>query len=58
MAFSIGDIVEIKSGGPRMTVTDPKDSMGRVAAMWFAGAKREVGSFPPDALKAVEDTKK
>lgn len=54
--FKIGDIVQLKSGGPKMTVThhtalDPEV----VHAMWFAGSKREAGAFPIKALVPIAD---
>jgi uncharacterized protein YodC (DUF2158 family) len=51
----VGDIVQLKSGGPQMTVirTDVVqvgwDEPG-VTCTWFAGAKNERGTFLPDAL--------
>jgi uncharacterized protein YodC (DUF2158 family) len=63
--FKVGDTVQLKSGGPNMTVTklpDPEGfgelGDGEVNCMWFAGAKRERGSFPPEALVPVTDGKK
>lgn len=52
----IGDMVQLKSGGPKMTVTDP-ETFGGIEAMWFAGAKREHGTFPEDALEPVAEEK-
>jgi uncharacterized protein YodC (DUF2158 family) len=51
MAFKIGDIVQLKSGGPKMTVITAADSNGRVYTSWFAGAKNERNSFPESALE-------
>jgi uncharacterized protein YodC (DUF2158 family) len=53
--FPIGAIVELKSGGPKMTViyVGP-DSMTKapiVECTWFDGANQMNGSFPPDALQ-------
>jgi uncharacterized protein YodC (DUF2158 family) len=48
-AFKAGDIVRLKSGGPRMTLTSV-DDRGYVRAAWFAGAMREHGYFHLDAL--------
>lgn len=33
--FKIGDIVTLKSGGPRMTVTSFEQSSGKVSCTWF-----------------------
>jgi uncharacterized protein YodC (DUF2158 family) len=62
--FKVGDTVQLKSGGPKMTVTDTKrDPVNlidedSIECMWFAGAKREVGRFPPAALMPYVDEKK
>jgi uncharacterized protein YodC (DUF2158 family) len=55
MAFSVGDIVQLKSGGPKMTVNDVARGDGKVVCVWFAGAKREVGTFEPATLQVVGD---
>lgn len=46
--FKIGDIVQLKSGGPKMTVTAVLEEIVRTA--WFAGSKKETGAFPFDAI--------
>lgn len=55
MQFKIGDVVQLKSSGPKMTVTYVNQSEGKVFCMWFvAGAFGEGvqnGSFPPEALE-------
>ena len=48
-AFEAGDIVQLKSGGPRMTLTSV-DDRGYVRTAWFAGAAKEHGYFHLDAL--------
>ena len=57
MEFKIGDIVELKSGGPIMTVTDVGPDYGSgtvlVWCIWFVANKQEKGSFPPAALKSA-----
>lgn len=58
MAFKIGDIVQLKSGGPKMTVMSPEKEGGDVFCGWFAGAKRETGFFPPDSLEVAKETEK
>ena len=55
-AFKIGDIVQLKSGGPKMTVTSlPFGKSDIVHTAWFAGIKTETGAFPGDALIPVKD---
>jgi len=50
--FKVGDIVQLKSGGPKMTCTNPDPSyhVGEVECKWFAGGKQQSGYFPKDAL--------
>ena len=52
--FKVGDVVELKSGGPAMTVTvvttgGPLGDL--INTTWFSGAKKETGHFPPDSLR-------
>jgi uncharacterized protein YodC (DUF2158 family) len=55
--FKTGDIVQLKSGGPEMTVKGPLgtsgDSSKILICQWFGGKKLEQGHFLPDSLKAV-----
>jgi len=54
--FSIGDIVQLKSGGPKMTVTNTNTgSKDVIHTSWFAGSKKEAGAFPIQALILVKD---
>ena len=56
-AFKKGDLVELKSGGPKMTVREAgKTNSGKVMVWcdWFDGQKQVNGSFPPESLKPVE----
>jgi uncharacterized protein YodC (DUF2158 family) len=47
--FKVGDVVQLKSGGPKMTVTTIRtDSLD---CSWFEGVKQHEGNFPPDALQ-------
>lgn len=66
MPFKIGDIVQIKSGGPKMTVVgivkhhdvfDEHQEPNSYRTSWFAGAKLEHGTFPEDALVHGNDEK-
>jgi uncharacterized protein YodC (DUF2158 family) len=52
--FKAGDIVQLKSGGPKMTVTQAgEDSTGALTVWcsWFEGKMQKGGTFPPEALK-------
>ena len=53
--FSVGDIVQLLSGGPKMTVTNPSNFEGRVACQWFSGSKLSHGDFEPSTLKRADD---
>lgn len=54
--FKVGDVVQLRSGGPKMTVTEIHDTGVRTA--WFAGSKKEQGYFPFDSIViALEDAK-
>jgi uncharacterized protein YodC (DUF2158 family) len=48
-----GDVVRLKSGGPRMTVTMVM-SKKVVVCQWFEGTKLRGGHFHPDALDPAE----
>lgn len=51
--FKIGDVVQLKSGGPRMTVAEIYGD-GDLGCVWFVGTKQEAGTFPPEALQFPE----
>jgi len=57
-AFKVGDLVQLKSEGPVMTVEKLFD--GSCRCQWFGGRKLEGGIFPFDSLVAApqEDAKK
>jgi uncharacterized protein YodC (DUF2158 family) len=52
--FKTGDVVEIKSGGPDMTIREIRND-GLVSCKWWSSTKQEFGSdvFAPDMLKPV-----
>lgn len=56
--FKIGDVVQLKSGGPRMTVTGLGDSSttgeASVYCTWFVDKKQDSGAFPVEAVAHVE----
>ncbi len=57
MTFKIGDIVQLKSGSPKMTVVDA-DNSKFVWTSWFAGAKNEKARFHVEALEFGKDEPK
>lgn len=70
--FKAGDIVFLKSGGPVMTVDDPKEldivkdakkaaggeDAVAVRCKWFDGCKLEEGTFDPAILVKVGEAGK
>ena len=50
-SFKAGDIVQLKSGGPAMTVSKV-GADGDVWCNWFRGAQKESAAFKPDTLQA------
>jgi uncharacterized protein YodC (DUF2158 family) len=53
--FKVGDVVQLKSGSPKMTVTYAGDEYGSpiVYCTWFVGVKESTGKYPPNALEKV-----
>jgi uncharacterized protein YodC (DUF2158 family) len=54
--FKAGDVVQLKSGGPKMTIGRLEDIGGVMHAVcaWFIENKREVGTFPLTSLKHAD----
>jgi uncharacterized protein YodC (DUF2158 family) len=55
--FRVGDVVQLKSGGPKMTVTDVGNDMGGTLSAWvkwFEGTKAQSEVFPVGALKKAD----
>ena len=48
--YKVGDVVQLKSGGPSMTVEGYRDYDGHVICQWFAGNKLQSGVFDPDSI--------
>ncbi|RQU40501.1 DUF2158 domain-containing protein [Burkholderia cenocepacia] len=55
LKFNVGDIVQLKSGGPEMTVQAlPTTATSTVyRCQWFAGKKLESGPFAEESLLLV-----
>lgn len=56
MTFNIGDVVRLKSGGPRMTIQDINDhatagARRGVQCVWFVGTELKSGTFQSEALE-------
>jgi uncharacterized protein YodC (DUF2158 family) len=58
--FKVGDTVQLKSGGPIMTVTEVGTMHGNgkpaVWVTWFWDNKVERDHFPPEALQAYTES--
>ena len=54
--FSKGDVVQLKSGGPQMTVSNLLEDYdsGLVECCWFVDDKIRYNQFDEASLKAVE----
>ena len=48
-----GDVVRLKSGGPKMTVQG--DTYGMLLCSWFVNDQEKRASFTPESLEIVED---
>ncbi|MBB3996066.1 uncharacterized protein YodC (DUF2158 family) [Sulfitobacter undariae] len=58
--FKPGDIVQLKSGGPAMTVSKETGNPGSYAyyCEWFKGASKERAHFEEETLQAYVAPKK
>lgn len=60
--FNPGDIVQLKSGGPAMTISEVKKNYGvptgKYDCIWFKGASKEFGNFDGEVLKPYVAPKK
>lgn len=56
--LKVGDVVQLKHGGPIMTVTEVATSNGKlmVWTVWFDGAKEVTGHYPVDAVEIFDIT--
>jgi uncharacterized protein YodC (DUF2158 family) len=55
--FKAGDVVQLKSGGPLMTIKEVGEFAGYnqgVRCVWFAGSKMQTGIFDSASLKAAD----
>lgn len=55
--FKAGDVVQLKSGGPKMTVSYVREWQGQMEANcdWFEGTTNHSGSFPVTSLKFPDE---
>jgi uncharacterized protein YodC (DUF2158 family) len=59
MLFKVGDIVQLKSGGPSMTITETSVAGPTIsyACTWFDGPNQMWGHFLEETLKHSPDPK-
>jgi len=55
--FKVGMIVQLKSGGPKMTIVEIDTEMRyrSINCHWFSGSKLEYGSFHPKSLIIIKE---
>jgi uncharacterized protein YodC (DUF2158 family) len=54
--INAGDVVQLKSGGPLMTVKSVGDNYGTLTAwcVWFEGTKKMEGAFPVITIQLAD----
>lgn len=52
--FEIGDVVQLKSGGPKMTIIEITPDKSRLLCTWFAGGNNKQASFLSAIIVKVE----
>jgi uncharacterized protein YodC (DUF2158 family) len=52
--YKIGDTVQLKTGGPLMTVNGFAATGGRLFCVWFVDGENKSATFAPDALIEAE----
>jgi uncharacterized protein YodC (DUF2158 family) len=49
--FKVGDVVQLKSGGPSMTISKYYEYNNRYSCVWFKGDDKKFGMFGGDSLR-------
>jgi len=54
--FKLGDVVQLVSGGPKMTVVDTvsEDEGEAIVCQWFDENELKTGTFTPKSIKVVD----
>jgi len=56
--FETGDVVRLKSGGPKMTVQEiTQDEDEYIECIWFEEGNKMMDTFHPDTLEKIETRK-
>jgi uncharacterized protein YodC (DUF2158 family) len=56
--LKVGDVVQLKLGGPRMTIANTKSNPAGILSVWFDEAEAKSSRFPPETLEPVKKTEK
>lgn len=56
ISLKVGDVVQLKSGGPKMTVSKIDQDDNTYNCCWFNGKKVEWADFPLEALVTEGET--
>ena len=56
--LKVGDVVQLKSGGPKMTITSTKANQAGVLCTWFDKSEVKSSRFPVEVLQQFKRTRK
>ena len=56
--LKVGDVVKLKSGGPKMTIANTKSNPAGILCTWFDEAEVKSSRFPAKALELVKKPQK
>ena len=54
--LKVGDVVQLKSGGPKMTIADTKPNPAGILCTWFDKAEVKSSRFPPQSLGPIKSS--
>jgi uncharacterized protein YodC (DUF2158 family) len=54
--FAVGDVVQLKSGGPQMTISKIDGDNSTYKCCWFNGKKVEWASLPLETMVSANET--
>jgi uncharacterized protein YodC (DUF2158 family) len=56
--LKVGDVVQLKSGGPKMTIANTKSNPAGILCVWFDDTEPKSSRFPPETLQPVKKSPK
>ena len=56
--LKVGDVVQLKSGGPKMTIANTKANPAGILCTWFDAAEVKSSRFPAEALQQAKRSPK